>query len=107
MIDPQTASDQEVDAWLWTHCLGRREDEKEAFQDMTSDEWRPTEYYLHCTTCEAKVRDRWVLYYSGHENTWHSWAMDSDRIDIDGHPELSARARLVVAILQYESNASP
>ena len=108
-MNPQTASDAEVDAWLAEHC-------PEAYEALykkegvINGEWHPTQDYDQLTLCEAKVKDRCYMHFQW-SPILNQWCADTTLLpsqseeEIKNNSELSARARLVVAILQFEQEA--
>ncbi len=98
-LDPQTASDAEIDAWL-----------AKENRTINDGDWHPTSDYSQTIMCENKVRERWWHGCTYLNEEWIASAehkeCDVDEmhrfVNIWHKQELSARARLVVAILQYE-----
>lgn len=120
VIDPQTATDQEIDAWLAEYCMewhleGDVWCDKNGHGQYFITTWLPHRLYEQLMLCEEKVRERWTLRLSQINPELLNYGLldpfqavadvaedDSDLIRASGMSELSARARLVVAILLYE-----
>lgn len=119
MIDPQAATDQEVDAWLAKHCLELRTKDGRWYNEGTClhilGGVHPTSDYEQLVMCEAKVQDRWQLSWQRQLNGTYSCAAmlseDADgmswkgswaNVEAGSSSELRARAGLVVAVMIYE-----
>ena len=117
-MNPLTATDAEVDAWLAEHCHEAHNQYKAGW--TVGEIWHPTSDYDQLVLCEAKVSDRWRLRLAQLPPAWaKSVCLETyecmadpwgdDTVDDEVHvfsrhaSELSARARLVVATLQWEA----